>query len=205
MATKRRWVCPQCGRGALGVSRPRQDDIVRFCFRCSTKAGRLVLRTCPVLDQAREKKVAKRKVKQAKKREKRNADPRVRAEKMFQQFKKLKSWPQSVDDVTIRVTRVRSGGQSGYAYVERRHITLRVVDDDAEIGALLLHEMTHHACPTDEWHGDIFRAVLTDVAREVLGEHFRLGFARLHSVYDGLDVAVRAGFVRKFWNQEEAD
>ncbi len=173
---------------------------MRFCFRCSTKAGRLVRRTCPALDQVREKKVARRKAKQGKKRDKHNADRRVRAEKMFQRFKKLKSWPQSLDDVTIRVTRVRSGGQSGYAYIERRHITLRVVDNDAEIGALLLHEMTHHACPTDEWHGDIFRAVLTDVAHEVLGEHFQLDSAKLHSVYDGLDIAVREGFKRKFAN-----
>ncbi len=53
---RKRWVCPRCGSGVLAPSRPRRDDVRRFCLKCSQKTGRLVERTCPVLDLKAQKK-----------------------------------------------------------------------------------------------------------------------------------------------------
>ncbi len=50
---KTKWQCPECGKGALGSSRPRMDDIVRYCLACSKRQGKLVRRTAPALDAKR--------------------------------------------------------------------------------------------------------------------------------------------------------
>lgn len=49
-----RWVCPQCGKGANGSTRPRMDDAVRYCLGCTAKTGKLVLRTAPALEAKRQ-------------------------------------------------------------------------------------------------------------------------------------------------------
>lgn len=51
---KKRWVCPVCGDGLLAPGKPRRDDVRRYCLDCSRKSGRLVQRTCPSLETARE-------------------------------------------------------------------------------------------------------------------------------------------------------
>jgi len=53
-AVKRtRWVCPTCDDGRLGPTRPRKDNIVRYCLPCSAAAGKLVERATPALDKRR--------------------------------------------------------------------------------------------------------------------------------------------------------
>lgn len=50
-----RWVCPNgLHPGVLGPTRPRRDNIVRYCLPCSMKAGRLIERTAPALQKKRE-------------------------------------------------------------------------------------------------------------------------------------------------------
>lgn len=62
--TKRtRWVCPNCGDGRLGPTRPRKDNIVRYCLPCSEQAGKLVERETPSLDKRRTKQAEKAKAK----------------------------------------------------------------------------------------------------------------------------------------------
>lgn len=56
-AKTRRWVCPTCGAGKHAPSRPRRDDVRRFCLPCSEKSGRLVERICPVNEKVRERSV----------------------------------------------------------------------------------------------------------------------------------------------------
>jgi hypothetical protein len=54
MAAKmRRWVCPNCGGAVLAPSRPRKDDVRRFCLKCSAKSGRLIERSCPAAETKR--------------------------------------------------------------------------------------------------------------------------------------------------------
>lgn len=60
--TKRyRWACPICNKGALGPSRPRKDNAVRYCLPCTAKTGKLVARTCPALDSKRDRKTQAKK------------------------------------------------------------------------------------------------------------------------------------------------
>lgn len=62
MATKTkqtRWVCPSCGNGCLGPTRPRKDNIVRYCLPCSEKTGKLVERETPALTKKRERQAEK--------------------------------------------------------------------------------------------------------------------------------------------------
>jgi len=42
-----RWVCPNGCAGVLGPSRPRKNNVVRYCLPCSAKAGVLVERSSP--------------------------------------------------------------------------------------------------------------------------------------------------------------
>ena len=72
MAKKKRWVCPQCGVGKLGLQRPRKNDIVRYCFPCSEKAGVLVERVSPADINKKKKK------EEAVARKKANAKPKPR-------------------------------------------------------------------------------------------------------------------------------
>ena len=39
-----RWKCPTCGHGLLAPTRPRRNDVRRYCLPCSSKAGVLVER-----------------------------------------------------------------------------------------------------------------------------------------------------------------
>lgn len=55
-----RWACPNGCPAVLGPSRPRKDDVCRFCLPCSSQKGRLVPRTAPALDKAREDRTATR-------------------------------------------------------------------------------------------------------------------------------------------------
>lgn len=70
-----RWVCPNDDNheGKLAPSRPRKDDIRRYCLVCSEKTGRLVERVAPRLEAKREKAKAKTRVKAAKRRVKATA------------------------------------------------------------------------------------------------------------------------------------
>ncbi len=49
-----RWECPLCNAGKLASSRPRMDDVKRYCLSCSEETGRLVSRICPALERRRE-------------------------------------------------------------------------------------------------------------------------------------------------------
>jgi len=60
-AQQYRWVCDNPKHpGVLASSRPRRDDVRRFCWACSQANGRLVERHCPALDKARAAKQERR-------------------------------------------------------------------------------------------------------------------------------------------------
>ena len=63
-----RWKCERCEDGLLAPSKPRLDDVRRYCLPCSSETGKLVERIAPALEAQRitakqkyQKKVAKRK------------------------------------------------------------------------------------------------------------------------------------------------
>lgn len=87
MTTKQaRWKCPQCGAGILAPTKPRMDDVRRYCLPCSGKTGRLVERIAPALEAKREQAVAKRREKAHHKRQvarRRANTPRVQAHRTY--------------------------------------------------------------------------------------------------------------------------
>lgn len=75
MTKQVRWLCPNDKHaGKLAPSRPRKDDIRRYCLDCSVATGRLTERISPALQKKREvnkvKSVIKRQTKAEKAREK---------------------------------------------------------------------------------------------------------------------------------------
>jgi len=54
-----RWKCPNCNSGLLAPTKPRMNDVRRYCLPCSAKTGKLVQRISPALEKKKaEKKVA---------------------------------------------------------------------------------------------------------------------------------------------------
>lgn len=70
MTKQVRWKCPSCNHGILNSSRPRMNDVKRYCLPCSAKSGVLVQRTAPALEKKRDASKAKQSAKQSAKRKK---------------------------------------------------------------------------------------------------------------------------------------
>lgn len=87
MTTKQaRWKCPQCDDGVLAPTRPRMDDVRRYCLPCSAKHGKLVSRIAPALEAKREQAVEKRREKARHKRQvarRRANTPRKQAHRTY--------------------------------------------------------------------------------------------------------------------------
>jgi hypothetical protein len=65
-----RWKCPNGCGGVLAPTRPRKDDVRRYCLPCSKKTGRLVERFSPAMEKKRQKRAQVSKEKTKKKAEK---------------------------------------------------------------------------------------------------------------------------------------
>jgi hypothetical protein len=72
-----RWKCEQCGHGLLAPSRPRKNDVRRYCLTCSAKRGILVERVAPALQKKSERKQTQRKQLVAKRRERVAVSPKT--------------------------------------------------------------------------------------------------------------------------------
>ena len=51
MTKQARWKCEKCNDGLLAPSRPRKNDVRRYCLPCSAKQGTLVERIAPALEK----------------------------------------------------------------------------------------------------------------------------------------------------------
>ena len=78
MTKQVRWKCPICECGVLASSRPRKDDVRRYCLTCSAETGRLVERVSPALERQRE---VKRETRQTAAKRKRATQARKNAPK----------------------------------------------------------------------------------------------------------------------------
>ena len=72
-----RWKCEQCDHGLLAPSRPRKNDVRRYCLTCSAKRGILVERVAPALQKKSERKQIQRKQLVAKQRERVATSPKT--------------------------------------------------------------------------------------------------------------------------------
>lgn len=187
MTTKKqaRWTCLNCGEGGLAPTKPRRDDVRRYCLPCSAKSGRLVERVSPSLERRREAQAArtrerskKKKARVSAQRQKVTANERLvkkreklvleeaqRLWKLLTPYHKGKRIPR----IVITDTRQKRGA-SGY-WIERGYyeeITLRLVPfetgyfHEARSWKVLLHELCHAACPPkdgDSHHREFYYAM----------------------------------------------
>ena len=63
-----RWKCQLCDNGLLAPTKPRMNDVRRYCLPCSSETGKLVERVSPTLEKKRVAKKATTKKKNAAKR-----------------------------------------------------------------------------------------------------------------------------------------
>lgn len=182
----RRWICPKCLKGANAPERLARTDSRRYCLKCSAKGTKLVERVCPSFEAAKVKRVEARKAKTVNRHERnaamireykatdkaapfRDSDSKIRAE--FNRLRRLKSWGHKLSTrFTLRRSKVRHHRVSGHCWEANRIvITVGLKCDAAQIKTVLVHELAHAASRCREHHGDRFRSVMLDAAREAYG------------------------------------
>ncbi len=190
-SANRRWVCPTCGAGRLAPSRPRRDDVRRFCLSCSEASGRLVPRVCPANERARERscerskrKATRRRASARKARERAAGEVRARKdelapyERFLRRALRLRAWEVDLATRPPRVSWRRSsvGDAAGSANATR--VSIRLGAGVAGNLELVLHELAHVAYdragdrpPPGEprWHNSVFRQLLAAATAEVTG------------------------------------
>jgi len=93
MAKQVRWKCETCDDGLLAPSRPRRNDVRRYCLPCSAKRGTLVERIAPALEKKREKRTAlvQQKNKESRVRYKQKVQPYLERKKRAKQRQAIQS------------------------------------------------------------------------------------------------------------------
>lgn len=203
MARKRtRWVCPECGKGALGPQRPRRNATVRYCLPCSQRAGVLVERQAPALERRRAEREAARKAKAARKR----ATKQEREDALYVyggvdlrvdlrvEAKRIMAHPEvGCPRATWCVRRRRQGRHlTGVSYGGRVVLTIPAGASAGQALAILAHELAHEATRGDQ-HGDRWRAVFLGVVQDLYGAEVAPAdsYMDLHAnVARALDVAL---------------
>ena len=178
----------------LAPSKPRRDDVRRFCLPCSAETGRMVERTCPSLDKKREQRRVSRSEQDKKKRatakRKAEAEAKARHEReesrwfveghdIREEFVRLtrftRVWASIRGKPTLMrwwkgwtlTTSYRSKGtrsQSGYCNVYGRQINISVSDH------------SNWACVRETLLHEMVHAVLPP--EENHGDRFRYGLAQ---------------------------
>jgi predicted SprT family Zn-dependent metalloprotease len=160
-----RWKCPTCNAGVIAPTKPRMNDVRRYCLPCSAKAGVLVERIAPALEKKREAKKETTKKKSAAKRatiSKNNAPAKQQARidalriKMIHKeaeriWRLMKPYHNGRPLPTINIVRAQNRGrQYGHAY--RNSIQVNVDRDQSikrskRVWEVLAHELAHCAVP----------------------------------------------------------
>lgn len=162
-----RWKCPNCNSGLLAPTKPRMNDVRRYCLPCSAKTGKLVQRISPALEKKKaEKKVAATK-RTASKREtvaKKNAPLKEQQRIDAQRVKMIQKEAERIWKLMIpfhkgkplpKINIVRGqnrGAQYGHAEYLRNTIQVNVDRDQSvyrsrRVWEVLAHELAHCAVP----------------------------------------------------------
>ena len=191
----KRWSCPQCRAGVLAPSRPRKNNVKRYCLSCSEKKGVLVERVCPSLDKKRSERksasIKKAKTKQATIAERyliesydiRKAIKPI-AKMMTTQIDNIlpvnMSRRKNLRNVIVQVWRKERRSSNGHAetFGNRIHVTCGTNLSDALF--VLIHEFAHMAIGRDyrddsiKSHGREFRSVQRSAVKLFNQSNFRL-------------------------------
>lgn len=165
---KTRWSCTKnddCP-AVLGPTRPRKDDVCRFCLPCSAKAGKLVPRVAPALEAKREKRAEKMKAKKLAKHAKTLAeeaayynvhgvDLREELERLWnlpvarEYRKKLGHLGKRLPELVVRTRSTSRVRRYGVAYSFRHQILINRIPglDGFNVRETLAHEVAHILSP----------------------------------------------------------
>lgn len=146
MTTKQaRWKCPQCNAGILAQTKPRKDDVRRYCYPCSIKSGRLVERIACALAPDDEPSKLQERCDTIRERIIRKEAERI--------WKLMAEWHKGKPLPRINIVRGRNwGSQHGYARPSWGLIQVNVDARQDELRSkrvwqVLAHELAHIACP----------------------------------------------------------
>lgn len=214
--TKRvRWECPNGCAGVLGSSRPRTDDVVRYCLICSAATGCLVKRSAPALERRR----AARKALKARKRAQSAERTRERANIYYivggtdlrevlraawklptvqERIYRMGSFvPLAEPSLTVRrVQTIRR--RLGQAECEAHRITVYIAgtrdyykpETFGDLVETILHEVVHIALGERPGaiHDHVFKAMLVSVRQEYI-EACKVGSVPMQAYLDNLRAA----------------
>ena len=180
MTKQVRWKCEKCNDGLLAPSRPRRNDVRRYCLPCSAKQGTLVERIAPALEKQREKRAAfvSVKVKEKRVRKRQKLQPIKERQKKAKQRQAIfekeadRIWsllyPEGTNRRRPRINIVfsRNRGCSGYYDGSVLIRIPRWSSGGVSAWEVLAHELCHAVIPTstrDGSHGKAFYVALKNV------------------------------------------
>lgn len=183
MGKQVRWRCEMCGDGLLAPSRPRRNDVRRYCLPCSAKRGTLVERVAPALEKHREKRAAfvQSKAKEKRQRERLRLEPikaRRRAEAKQQAIFEREAdrlWKLFYPNGAIRrrpaikIVYNRGFGCSGY-YSSIEFVCIRISRDSTggeNEWECLAHELCHAVVPTSSVNGSHGKQFYVELRRVI--------------------------------------
>lgn len=190
MTKQVRWKCPLCNSGLLAPSRPRKNDVRRYCLSCSGDTGKLVERVAPSLDKQRAVVKEKKQVKEKAKRQKR-ANARLtnrqeetktkqrqaifdkEAERIWKLLEPFHYNLRKCPNVTI-ITARQNRSASGVHYFGYNEVRIRILKEHESENfirdwVVLAHELCHAAInrsvhAEEGKHGRTFYKMLRHVA-----------------------------------------
>ena len=161
-----RWACPNGCPAVLAPSRPRRDDVARYCLPCSATRGRLVLRIAPALEAKRAAKVtsdkAKKTARAARTAERETAYYTVHGVDLREELRKLWSLPitrelraklppihRAAPPKLIVRNRYAGANRYGVYYGREHKIVINRIDghDAHTVRDTLAHELAHALAP----------------------------------------------------------
>ena len=172
-----RWKCELCDNGLLAPTKPRMNDVRRYCLPCSASTGKLVQRVSPTLEKQRVAKQAASRKKNVAKRAtvaKRTAPIKTqkridaqRSKMIYNEAEKIWKLMQPYHNgkplPRIIIARGKNwGSQGGHAQRYSNEIQVNVDRDQSpnrsrRVWEVLAHELCHKAVPP------IYRNGSTDV------------------------------------------
>jgi hypothetical protein len=203
-----RWKCPNdIHAGVLGPSRPRRDNLCRYCIPCSQRVGKLVERVAPTVEKQREVQAAhakqKRETKTRRAKEKEKAYYVIAGVNLQAEMKrlvKLKAFggrqgrmARQIPNLVVRRCKSHPRTRLGSASPWENKIIVAAYpgQDAADVRETLIHELVHIYCGYDRsdkrhWHGTEFRSKFREAVEEAYGFWPRITSAYHGSVAQGL-------------------
>lgn len=182
-----RWKCPHCGDGCLAPTRPRKDDVRRYCLRCSERTGRLVERVAPSLERRRQERTEASRERAAAKRAKAKAEAddlyvvgSLDLRKELKRLCRLEAFTMEAPSMATSPPRMRvvrrhvQPQRHGRAFGSREIEVVRFPGQtEQQAREILVHELAHvcvwRSRPGEPAHGRYWKSIFRSASKEAYG------------------------------------